>query len=147
MDDIDKAILQELKNNARMTNAKLAEHVGLAPSAVLERVRKLERNGIITRYETRFGYEELGLDLTTFIQLRTRENIGDNEIGRNLASFPEIQEIHVMAGEYCYLLKARTRNTHEQRDLLKRIGAIGDVVDSRTSLVLETIKESGDVKL
>ena len=76
MDSTDAAILNELKNNARIANLDLAKKVHLSPSAVLERVRRLRANGIIRGFQTKFDSVKLGLGLTVLIELRIAQNIG-----------------------------------------------------------------------
>ena len=126
---------------------EIARQVGLAPSAALARVRKLERVGVIAGYETRMNPQAFGLDLVTFIHVSTHENIGSVAIGRRIALIPDVQEVHALAGKYCYLVKARVRNTAALSQLLQRIGAIKGVASSLTTLSLETLKESIGVDL
>ena len=90
LDDTDREVLRALRENGRTTNAAMARRVGLAPSAVLERVRKLERHGVIKGYETRLDPRAFGLDLVTFIQIRTREPIGSTELGHRIAALARI---------------------------------------------------------
>lgn len=146
-DEIDKAILRALQKNARISMIEIARKVGLAPSAALARVRKLERSGVITGYETRMNPKSFGLDLVTFIHVSTHENIGSLAIGRRIALIPGVQEVHSLAGKYCYLVKARVRNTAALSKLLERIGVIKGVSGSFTTLSLGAIKESIGVDL
>ena len=141
MDSTDAAILNELKNNARIANLDLAKKVHLSPSAVLERVRRLRANGIIRGFQTRFDCVKLGCGLTVLIELRTLQNIGTDGIGRQLAEIPEIVEIHEVAGEYDYLLKVVTANSETLGALLGRIGRIPGIRSSRTTLIIDTVKE------
>src|SRR5574341_833488 len=108
IDGIDLQILNILQQNARVTNADIARHIGMAPSAVLERMRKLETRGLICGYEARLNPKELGLGLLAFIFVRTDEGPGKPETGPLLAEIPEVQEVHHIAGEDCYLVKIRT---------------------------------------
>ncbi|MBA7589061.1 Leucine-responsive regulatory protein [subsurface metagenome] len=142
IDAIDKTILTMLQFNSRIPNAEIARRVGMAPSAILERIRKLERNGVIQGYEARLDPLALGLNLTTFIQVRSEESVGSFETGIKLAEFPEVQEVHYIAGDYCYILKVRIADTEALGDLLKRFGTIEEISDTRTTLVLNAIKDS-----
>jgi Lrp/AsnC family leucine-responsive transcriptional regulator len=85
---------------------------------------------------------KLGLVLTVFIMVKTEEGVGSTRIGNALAGEEEVQEVYFIAGEYNYQLKARVRDTEHLSGLLKRFGTIPGVRDSRTTLVLESIKET-----
>lgn len=146
MDNIDLKILNIIQNNAKISNAEIARQLDMAPSGILERVKKLEASGIIEKYEVRLNPKKLGLGLTTFIQAYTDETLGSNDIGRKLASLPEIQEVHDVTGKSTYLIKARVRDSDHHNELLKKMGKLG-VRDARTTMVLETIKESLKIEL
>jgi Lrp/AsnC family transcriptional regulator, leucine-responsive regulatory protein len=143
MDAIDRKILNILQSDARTSNAELARQVGLAPSAVLERVRKLEEREVIRGYEARIDPTALELGLLAFVYVRTDERIGSPIAERGLAELPEVQEVHHIAGEDCFLVKVRVASTDAlQRLLRERIGAIPTVRSTRTTIVLETAKET-----
>ena len=110
MDAIDKKILLLLQDNAKMPNSEIAKQVGMVPSGVLERIRKLEDNGYIKGYTTNLNPESLNLGLLAFVFLKTSEMPGCLETADKLAEFPEILEVHHVAGEDCYLLKIRLKN-------------------------------------
>lgn len=146
IDETDRQILNILQQNARTTNADIARQIGMAPSAVLERIRKLELKGVIQGYETRINPEALGLHLLAFVSVRTEEKLGEERSGDLLAKFPEVQEVHHIAGEDCYLLKVRVPDARSLGRLLREgFGAIGSVRSTRTTVVLETIRESAQV--
>jgi len=147
LDVKDKQILNILQANSRTTNAEIARRVGMAPSAVLDRTRKLEDSGIILSYEARLNTKKLGLGLTTFIFIRTDENIGSTAIGEEMSKIPQVQEVHFVAGEFCYLLKVRVRDTDALSDLLRVLGGIKGIKDSRTTLILKPLHESLKVHL
>ncbi len=142
LDEVDRAILAALQHNARTTNAAIARDVGMAPSAVLERIRKLERRGLIQGYTTRLNAKALGRSLTAFTFVRTEELPGHTDAGAQLAALPEVQEVHHTAGQDCYLLKVRVADTEHLGQLLKNFGRIPSVRDTRTTIVLSTLKES-----
>ena len=141
MDEIDAAILNELRKNARISNRALAERVHLSPSAVLGRVARLKRSGVIRGFETRLDCEKLGLGLTVLVELRIEKNIGDRRIGELLSKYPEILEVYDVSGNCDYLLKVVTSGSEALRELLGRIGQIPGVGSSRTTLVLGTLKQ------
>lgn len=141
MDGTDKAILNILRNNARISNRELAEKVHLSPPAVLERVRKLKEAGIIKSFHTLFDPVKLGFGLSVFIQLGIERNVQDHDIGNALAAFPEITAIYDVAGDEDYLLRAIVRDSEELRSLMSRISLIPGVRCSRTTLLMRTLKE------
>jgi Lrp/AsnC family transcriptional regulator, leucine-responsive regulatory protein len=143
MDSTDRKILNILQSDARTPNAELARQVGMAPSAVLERVRKLEDRGVIRGYEARLDPKVLDLGLLAFVQVRTSERVGHPETSLRLKEIPEVQEVHHVAGEDCFLIKVRVANTDALQALLRdRIGAIPTVRSTNTTIVLQTVKES-----
>ncbi|MFA8344092.1 MAG: Lrp/AsnC family transcriptional regulator [Rhodothermaceae bacterium] len=147
IDEIDKQILNLLRDNARISNAEIAKRIEKAPSAVLERIRKLEKKGIIEGYETRINSKTLGLNLKTIVLIKTDENVGSMGLGDQLAKIDEVQEVLCMAGEYSYLCKVNVKDTDDQAKFLVKLGAIPGVVDSITTLVLKSIKEELSVKI
>lgn len=142
IDGIDKKILNLLQQNAKISNAEIARQINMAPSAVLERIRKLERKGIIKGYEARLSHKKLGLVLTVFIWVKTEDPVGSTEVGEKIANIEEVQEVFYTAGEYNYLVKARIADTDGLKDLLKKFGEIGGVKDTRTTLVIDEILET-----
>ena len=140
MDNTDKRILNLLRNNARMPNVALARELNMAPSAVLERVRKLEESGVIQGYVTRIDSRKLNRNMQILIDLDTDENTGESSVGLELAKMPEIVEILETCGERYYRLKVVVRDTDELADLMYRIGKIPLVRKSYSHLILNTIK-------
>lgn len=146
IDDIDRQILTIIQPEGRESNAEIARRVGLAPSAVLERVRKLEDRGVIKGYEAKLDPRQLGLGLTVFVSVRTSECGGGVE--QALSAIPEVLEVHDVAGEDCYLIKIRTTDTEELGRLLReRIKLIPKVIGTRTTVVLQTFKETYELPL
>lgn len=143
IDDTDAAILSILQSDARISNAELARRIGMAPSAVFERIRKLEERGTIGGYAARIDAEQVGLGLLAFIFVRVDEDLGGRRTESALAEIPEVQEVHHIAGEDCFIVKVRTLDTTSLGRLLReRIGAIPTVRTTRTTIVLATVKES-----
>jgi Lrp/AsnC family leucine-responsive transcriptional regulator len=142
MDDIDRKILNILQQNARVSNVQIAREVGMAPSAILERIRKLEARGVIRGYEARIDPEALGHNLLAYIFVRSDEQVGDEVTGTELARVPGVQEVHHIAGEDCYLVKVRTADPKSLSRLLRgHFGSIPSVRSTRTIVVLDTIRE------
>lgn len=143
IDQIDMIILKILQNSGRMTNVEVAREVGLAPSAVLERVRKLENSGVIRGYSALVDPKILGLGMLAFVAVRSADQPGEDRIARTLARMPEVLEVHHVAGGDCFLVKLRARDPEHIGELLKKkIGAIPGVRSTRTTIVLGTEKET-----
>lgn len=148
IDTVDAQILAILQKDARTSNAEVARQVGLTPSAILERVRKLHARGVIAGYETRLDPARLGLGLTAFVSVVTDEVGGDLEAGRALAAIPEVQEVHNIAGEDCYLVKLRVKDAEALGELLRhKIGTIAAVRRTRTTIVMSTLLETDRLPL
>jgi Lrp/AsnC family transcriptional regulator, leucine-responsive regulatory protein len=144
IDYMDAKILTILQENARTPNAEIARQVGLAPSAVFERIRKLEERGTIEGYTIRTNARNLGLGLLCFMFVRSDERGGGVETAERLAAIPEVLEVHHVAGEDCFLVKVRTEDTDALGRLLReKLGRIKSITSTRTTIVLDTVKETG----
>ena len=142
-DPLDLRILEILQTNARETQAEIARDVGLAPSAVLERVRKLEARGVIRGYSALVDPKALALPLLAFVAVRSDEAGTDDRVAQLLAELPEVLEVHHVAGDDCYLVKVRARDAEQLGVLLRtRFARIPGVRSTRTTIVLETVKET-----
>ena len=142
IDEIDATLLDILQYNARTTQAELAKAVGLAPSAVQERLRKLESKGIIKDYVALIDPQAVDRGLLAFVAVRTTDFGPDMPSANELARIPEVLEVHHVAGEDCYLLKVRTRDAEHLGQLLRQqIAGTPSVTSTRTTIVLETVKE------
>ena len=145
LDKIDKKILIILQRNAKITNSKLSKEIGLSPAPTLERVRKLESNGIISSYHAKLDKSKLGLGVSTFVMVSLKVH---NK--RNLLSFLDkikdldnIVECHHITGSADFILKVVAENIESYQDLmLEKINEI-EVADSFQSLViLSTFKDN-----
>lgn len=142
IDAVDLRILTILQENARTSNAEIARQVSLAPSAVFERVKKLEEKGLLKDYPSRLDPKALGYGLLAFVFVRSDDKAG-LETAQRLTKIPEVQEVHHVAGEDCYLVKVRTFDTESLGRLLReKMSTIKGVRTTRTTIVLETLKET-----
>lgn len=144
IDEIDRRILGLLQENARMTQTEVARAVGLAPSAVLERIRKLEARGVVRGYAALVDPHVVDLRMLAFVAVRTSA-VGDEErvVAEQLAAIPEVLEVHYVAGDDCLLLKMRARDAEHVGELLRhQVSAVPGVRSTRTTIVLGTVKES-----
>ncbi|MDZ4724378.1 MAG: Lrp/AsnC family transcriptional regulator [candidate division Zixibacteria bacterium] len=148
IDKIDRQILTILQENSKTSNSDIADRIGMAASATLERVRKLEKKGIIKGYEIRLDAAKLNCGLVAFVFVKTSEMAGDASAGPELIKIPEVQEVFNVAGEDCYLIKVRTSDTSALGKLIRdKIGKIPAVVSTRTTIVMETYKETSKLPL
>ncbi|WP_165073354.1 Lrp/AsnC family transcriptional regulator [Paludisphaera rhizosphaerae] len=148
IDDIDRQILNYLQTEARITNAELARRVGMVPSGVLERVKKLEERGLLRGYEARVDARKLGYGLVAFTFVKSDDPVGGVASAQVLAAIPEVQEVHHIAGEDCYLIKIRTSDVEALGKLLReKIGVIPSIRSTRTTIVMETLKETATVPI
>lgn len=148
VDDIDLGILRALQENARESTAEIARRIGLAASAVHERIKKLEARGLLRGYSADVDPEAVDLGLLAFIFVRSSDRLGELGTAEELARFPEVLEVHHVAGEDCYLLKVRAQSTQDLARLLReKLGSVAAVTSSRTTIVLETVKETSRLPL
>jgi Lrp/AsnC family leucine-responsive transcriptional regulator len=142
LDHIDMRILRLMQENARISNVDMARQLEMAPSAVLERVKKLEQKRVILHYTTNINPAAVGQKLLAFIFVRTRDGFGSGETGAQLARIDEVQEVHHIAGEDCYLVKVRTADSASLMELMRaKFAKIPAIQATKTTIVLETVKE------
>lgn len=145
LDKVDRKILQFLQGNGRMSMTELAERVGMSVSPVTERVRRLEREGVITGYGARLNPQALGLGLLVFVEIKLRSKSGNifDDFRREVAKVPQILECYLVSGEYDYLLKLRLPDMAAYRDMLGNILLqLPAAAESRSYVVMEEAKES-----
>ncbi|HET6266844.1 MAG TPA: Lrp/AsnC family transcriptional regulator [Acidobacteriota bacterium] len=148
INDKDIRILNIIQNDGRSANVDIAKRLGMAPSGVLERIRKLQKRGVIRGYEARIDPEALGLGMVAFVFVKTAESVGETGVARKIAEIPEVLEVHTLAGEDCYLVKVRVANPQDLSRLLrKRFGVFKSIRSTRTSIVLDTFKETAKLPL
>ncbi len=145
LDAIDRRILRELQDDGRITNLKLAEAVHLSPTAVLERVKRLTRDGVIEGYEARLNPALLGAGLMVFIEVLLDRTVPDvmDSFRAAVQARPEILECHLVAGGFDYLLKTRVADMAAYRSLLgSSIWSLPGVRETRTYAVMEEVKST-----
>lgn len=148
IDEVDQKILTILQANARIANVDVARQIEMAPSAVLERIRKLEDRGFIQGYSTRLDSSALGFGLLAYVFVRSEGGVWQGDFAQKLCAIPEVQEVHHIAGEDCFLVKVRTRDTASLGMLIRdQIGSLPSVRSTRTTIVLETAKETTDLPI
>lgn len=142
IDEIDRKILKILLRNAETSKAEIGRRVGIAASAISERIKDLEESGVIRRYETRIDGTALGVRTLAYVFITERKPTKGVDTGGLLSSVTGVEEVHKIAGEDCYLAKIRARSTEHLGQILdEEINPISTVTGVRTSIVLRTIKE------
>lgn len=145
LDRTDRQILQALQADGRISNVALAKKVNLTATPCLERVRRLERDGYISGYTALLNPQMVEAGLLVFVEINLLRNSPDafRDFRRQALKLPEIQECHLVSGNFDYLMKARVKDIHEYRSLLgEKILALPGVSDSRSYVVMEEVKES-----
>ncbi len=150
IDDIDRQIVLLLQEDAHLSNSALAEKVGLTISTVHERVKKLEKKGIIKGYVAVVDAEALGKPIMAFIRLTvgttpTSYIESKTSVMEVCLADPDVLECHGVAGEDCYILKVRAASPKDLERLIERIRGQAPVSRSVTSIVLSTFKDSSKV--
>lgn len=148
LDEVDYQILRILQENAKTNNADIARCLNMAPSAILERVKKLENKQVIKGYYAQLNAGILSKGLLAFIFVKSHDIIGQQAVGQQLANLKEVLEVHDIAGDDGYLIKVRTRDTSSLVDLMRHsFSKIEGIISTKTTIVLETIKESTTIAL
>ncbi|HEY5418155.1 MAG TPA: Lrp/AsnC family transcriptional regulator [Gemmatimonadaceae bacterium] len=148
IDQTSLVILETLQSDARISNAEIGRRVGLAPSAVFERIKKLEERGAVRGYNANIDPAAVDLGLLAFVLVRAEERGGAPRTEAALVAIPEVQEVHHVAGEDCFMLKVRARDTAALNDLLaNQIGALESVRSTKTTIVLRTAKETSTIPI
>ena len=136
-------ILRILQEKARIPNVEVARQVELAPSAVLERIRKLEKKGIIDGYEVRLNPRRFGRSLVAFFFVEKAPEADDVKLGKALARIAEVQEVHYVAGEDRFLVKVRASDTKALEHFRRhRLAVLEGARSIRTMIVLASFKET-----
>ncbi len=144
MEDTDRLIVELLATDGRMSFTDLGKATGLSTSAVHQRVKRLEKRGLITGYGAAINHEELGLTLTAFVSIKPIDPAQPDDYPDLLSGTPEIESCWSVAGEESYILKVRVATPSALEDLLARIRSVANV-STRTTIVLSTPYENRPV--
>lgn len=129
LDEIDLRLLESLQEDGRASYAELGRTVGLSPSAVTERVRRLEESGVITGYRCEVDPERLGLAIRALVRLRYPHG-NYRPFDDLLASTPEVIEAHHVTGEDCFMLMVLARSMRHLEEVTGRLAGLGTVTTS-----------------
>ncbi|MBO3660519.1 winged helix-turn-helix transcriptional regulator [Acinetobacter variabilis] len=152
LDRIDRMILDILQRDGRIAISELASRVNLSTTPCSERVKRLERDGIIMGYHARLNPEKLEKNLLVFLEIKLSAKSGDvfEQVALDLSEIPEVLECHLISGDFDYLVKARLKEMSAYRrllgDLLKKLPSSAS---SHSYVVMEEVKESSylDVRI
>lgn len=145
LDRFDRAILQVLSGDGRISITDLARRIGLSKSPTQARLRRLEAEGVITGYRALVDPIRLGLDHVSFVEVRlhdTREK-ALAEFNAAVMKIPEIEQVHLIAGNFDYLMKIRTQDMSDYRRVLaERISTLPHVANTSTYVAMQAVKET-----
>ncbi|HWT20668.1 MAG TPA: winged helix-turn-helix transcriptional regulator [Variovorax sp.] len=145
LDRIDRKILDLLQRQGRISMTELAERIGLSASPCAERVKRMEREGVISGYHAHVSPEALGKTLLVFVEIKLSAKSGEvfDKVRKELLHMPEVLECHLVSGSFDYLVKARLGGMNEYRhllgDILKKLPV---AAESHSYVVMEEIKET-----
>jgi len=144
LDDVDKKLLDILQENADLTYAELGKILGISPSTVYTRVKRLRERGYIKRIVAEVSPEMMGYNLRSLVFLSVDVK-KYNEIVNQLLKYPQIKTIYDITGEWTFAIEALVKDHKELTDLLDKIGSIEGIQQTSTAVVLRVIKEDRKV--
>ena len=142
MDAIDRRILENLQNDARMANVTLAEKVGLSPSPCLRRVGRLEETGVIKGYATLVDAEAVGLPVSIFVNVTLEKQVEGalETFEKDIRAQPEVMECYLMTGDFDYLLRVVTSDLQAyERFLMEHLTRVPGVASIKSSFALKQV--------
>lgn len=148
LDGVDRKILRELQNDARLSNVELARRVALSATPCVERVRRLERLGYISGYHARLDPARLGAGLTVFVQVQLDRTTSDvfDQFARAVRTLSQVVECHMVAGGFDYLIKLRVADMEAYRKLLgDELTLLPGVLQTHTYLAMEEVVDRQSV--
>lgn len=144
LDRLDQRILTLLQEDAGQSNAELAEQVGLSANACWRRVRRLEDRGVIRKRVALLSQEQLELDVTVFVGIRTNEHNDQwlKRFSEGVAAIPEVVEFYRMSGDVDYMLKIVVRDIADYDRVYKKLISVVPLHDVSSSFAMERIKST-----
>jgi len=144
LDRIDLHMLSILQGDGRIVMKDLAEQVGLSLTPCIERVKRMERDGVIQGYHARINPLSVGMQVLVFVEitLNNKSEAAFERFRRAILSLPEVMECHLVSGDFDYLIKARIPEMLEYRRLLGEILHVADGGQSKSYVVMEELKET-----
>ena len=150
LDSIDKKIIELLQANSNITNAQLAQEIGLSPAPTLERVKKLETQGVIKSYHAVVDMASIGLGVCTFVTVSLKGHNKENieKFTKSISKIPEVVECHHVTGQADFILKVVASDIPAYQNLmLEKMTNIEGVVNMHSTVILSTFKDSRVIPL
>lgn len=150
LDNIDIGILRELQQDCKQTHKALSAKLNLSVTAIYERIRKLERNGVIKQYVALVDREKIDLNLLVFCQIKLSKHIQENisSLEEEITSLDEVVECYHLSGEFDYILKVYVRDMDHFRDfMVSKLTAIQHLGNSQTSFAIHEVKNTTALNL
>jgi len=148
MDDKDRQILRLLQQDARLPQAEIGRRIGLSAATINERIKRLEREGVLKGWTVEVDDRKVGADITAFIDVFIERPGHEAAFVSLMDSLPEVQECHFVTGDFTCHVKAKVRDRHALRELvLDKINELEGVRQTRTFIVLATPKEDARISI
>ncbi|MFV2089754.1 MAG: Lrp/AsnC family transcriptional regulator [Pseudomonadales bacterium] len=143
-DRLDRRILNLLQDDAGLSNAEVADRVGLSPNACWRRIRRLEEQGVIRKRVALLSQEKLKLDVTVFVGVKTNEHNDKwlQEFANGIKNIPEVVEFYRMSGDVDYMLKIVVRDIADYDRIYRKLISVAPLSDVSSSFAMERIKSS-----
>lgn len=150
IDEIDKRILKQLQQDARITYTALAKQVNLSKTPCIERVKRLIQSGVIRRFNCQLDAEQLQQAHIAFVEVKLSSTSSEvlQAFNRAIQGIPQVQSCHMVSGGFDYLLKVRTKDMSEYRQLLgNQLAHLPAVQQTSTYVAMEEVKDNTDVPI
>ncbi len=145
LDAVDRRIIEEMRSDCRRSYRQLAQAVGLSPASLMERVRKLEKNGYVKGYSARLDFLRLGYEFMAIVQISISHG-SLLDVQERIAKLPGVAAVYDVTGQYDSIAILMCRSRSELSGLIKRILAIAHVEKTNTNMVLNVVKETDEFK-
>jgi len=145
LDEIDIKLLELLQGNARLTSKELSVHLNLSLSPIYERIRRLEKMGVIAAYHTVLDREKLGFDLVAYCHVSLKEHARPllKKFEEDVLNFAEVLECHHVTGNFDYMLKVCVKDMKSYQDfIVNKLASLVNIGNAQSQFVLSTIRES-----
>jgi DNA-binding Lrp family transcriptional regulator len=146
IDETDEGILGELKKDSRKSIRKLASLIGISPSAISERIRRMEKSGIIKGYTTSIDYSKLGYEFVAIVQISISGG-ALLDVQKKISALPGVVAVYDVTGQYDSIAILMRKSRAELSYLIKKILAISKVEKTNTNMVLNIMKDFSDLSV
>jgi Lrp/AsnC family leucine-responsive transcriptional regulator len=150
LDQVDLKLLELLQQNGKITTKEIAQHVHLSPTPVYERIKRLEKDGVIEKYVALVSAEKVGKGLVVFCDITLKEHTKEigNQFVQEIMSLKYVSECYNISGDYDFRLKVMVRDMkHYQEFVINDLGAIKNIGSAHSTFVMGVIKHSYSVPL